>query len=111
MLEVISQDYVRTAESKGVNRFVVVMKHAYRNAILPVFTAAGMQFAYNLGGVVIIEQVFALPGIGRLMLCGILERDYPVIQATVFLFAAMLIITNLIIDITYVYIDPRVVYE
>ncbi|MCK4791017.1 MAG: ABC transporter permease [Desulfobacteraceae bacterium] len=111
MLEVISQDYVRTAESKGLSQFVVVMKHAYRNAMLPVFTAAGVQFAYNLGGVVIIEQVFAIPGLGRLMLHSILGRDYPVIQAAVLLFAAMLVITNLIIDIAYSYVDPRVVYE
>jgi peptide/nickel transport system permease protein len=111
MIDVLSKEYIKTVRSKGLKEIVVILKHAFRNATLPVVTVIGVQFAYCLGGIVILEKVFAIPGLGRLMLSSVSHRDYPVVQVCVLLFATMLIITNLFIDIMYSYLDPRVVYD
>ncbi len=107
MLEVMSKDYVRAARAKGLQERSVVIKHAFRNAMLPVLTFLGLQFGALLGGAVITEMVFAWPGLGRLLLDGILRRDYPVVQAAVIVVAFIYVIVNLIVDLAYHLIDPR----
>ncbi|TXT49349.1 MAG: peptide/nickel transport system permease protein [Spirochaetes bacterium] len=108
MLEVMQQDYVRTAKAKGLKKRVVVIRHALRNAILPVITVAGFNTGYLLGGAIVIEEVFALPGMGRLALYAIYQRDYPVIQGIVLLIAAMFVLVNLVTDLIYAAVDPRI---
>ena len=110
MLGVMSQDYIRTARSKGLRERVVVTMHALRNAMIPTMTVAGMQLGYLLGGSLVVEAVFAWPGLGRLMLDSIQQRDYPLIQAIVLLFAVLMLAVNLIVDVLYVVVDPRVRY-
>jgi peptide/nickel transport system permease protein len=110
MLEVLREDYVRTARAKGLRLNSVVVKHALRNAILPVITIAGVQFGVLLGGAVITESIFALPGLGLLMLRSILQRDYPTVQAIVMFIAVAYVIVNLVIDLLYARIDPRIRY-
>ncbi|MBX3142590.1 MAG: ABC transporter permease [Trueperaceae bacterium] len=110
MLEVLSRDYVRTARAKGLSDNRVIMRHALRNALIPVVTVVGLQFGSLLGGSVIVEQIFSLPGVGRFALEGINLRDYPVVQGAVLLIAAAFVIVNLIVDIVYAVIDPRVRY-
>ena len=107
MLEVLGKDYVRAARAKGLQERLVVMKHAFRNALLPVLTFLGLQFGALLGGAVITEMVFSWPGLGRLLLDGILRRDYPVVQATVIVVASIYVIVNLAVDLTYHLVDPR----
>lgn len=111
MLEVLSSDYIRTARSKGLSENIVLKKHALKNALLPVITIIGFYAGYLLGGAIVIEEIFALPGIGRLMLYAIEKRDYPVIQGTVIVVAILFIFINLIVDILYGIIDPRIRYE
>ncbi len=111
MLEVLSADYIRTARSKGLSEGVVLKKHALKNALLPVITIIGFYAGYLLGGAIVIEEIFALPGIGRLMLYAIEKRDYPVIQGTVIIVALLFIFINLLVDILYGIIDPRIRYE
>jgi peptide/nickel transport system permease protein len=111
MLEVLRKDYLRTARAKGLTNRRVLMKHALRNALLPVVTIAGLQIGYLLGGAVIIENVFTLPGIGRLVVQGIEERDYPLVQSIIFVVAAMVIVVNLVVDLCYAWIDPRIRYS
>jgi peptide/nickel transport system permease protein len=108
MLEVLGQDYVRTARSKGLTERAVVIHHALRNAWLPVVTMVGLEFGFLLGGVVVIETVFSYPGIGRLVFNAINQRDIPVVQASVILLSGVFITLNLIVDLIYARLDPRV---
>jgi len=108
MLEVLQSDYIRTAKAKGLSRRTVIVRHALRNAILPVITVAGFNVGYLLGGAIVIEEVFALPGMGRLALYAIYQRDYPVIQAIVLLIATLFVVVNLITDLIYALVDPRI---
>lgn len=108
MLEVLQQDYVRTARSKGISERRVIYHHAMRNAWLPVVTMIGLEFGFLLGGVVVVETVFSYPGIGRLVFNAINQRDIPVVQASVLLIAAIFILLNLIVDLVYARLDPRV---
>ena len=110
MLEVLESDYVRTAKAKGLSNRAVVFGHALRNALLPVVTLIGLQASYLLGGSLIVESVFAWPGIGTLVVDAILGRDYPVVQAVVFLVAMMVVIVSLFVDLAYSALDPRVRY-
>ncbi len=108
MLEVLGQDYVRTARAKGLGERSVVRGHALRNALVPVVTIMGLQFGTLLGGSVVTETVFALPGIGRLIIQSIGNRDYPVVQAGVFLIAVAFVVVNLVVDVLYAVLDPRI---
>jgi peptide/nickel transport system permease protein len=110
MLEVLRQEYVLTARAKGLVERLVLYRHALRNALIPVVTVAGVQVGYLLGGAVIIEQIFALPGLGTLVLNGITQRDYPVVQAGVLFIAASFVLVNLAVDVLYAYLDPRIHY-
>jgi ABC-type dipeptide/oligopeptide/nickel transport system permease component len=108
MLEVLGQDYVRTARSKGLPEDVVVYKHALQNAFIPVLTIMGLQFGALLGGSVIVESVFARPGLGRFAVDAILARDFPVVQAIVLLAGVVFVLVNLLVDILYSVLDPRI---
>ncbi len=108
MLEVMQMDYIRTAQAKGLKRKVVISRHALKNAILPVITIAGFNTGYLLGGAIVIEEVFALPGMGRLVLYAIYQRDYPLIQGIVLIIALMFVLINLLTDLLYAAIDPRI---
>lgn len=108
MLDVLSDDYVRTARSKGVARRNVVWRHALPNALIPVITLCGVEFGYLLGGAVLVEQIFALPGLGRMTLEAILQRDYALVQGAVLFVALNFMIVNLIVDLAYVALDPRI---
>lgn len=107
MLETLNEDYVRTARAKGLNEGGVVMRHALRNALIPLVTVIGLSFAILLGGAVITEQVFNIPGVGRLLIQAISRRDYPVVQGVVLVVAGMYVFVNLLVDIVYGYLDPR----
>jgi len=111
MLEVLNQDYVWTARSKGLLPRIVLLRHTLRNALIPVLTILGLQFASLLGGTVIVETIFAWPGIGRLAINAISRRDYPVIMGTVLVFSAVFVIVNLLVDVIYTYVDPRIKYD
>lgn len=111
MLEVLDMDYIRTARAKGTDEFKVVMKHAFRNAALPVITIVGLQFGNLLGGAIVTETVFAWPGIGRLIVTAISQRDFPVVQGTVLVIAASFAIVNLIVDLLYAVINPRISHQ
>ncbi len=111
MLEVLKQDYVRTAFSKGLKEKIVIMRHAFRNSLIPVVTSIGPELFLMIGGSVIIEQIFSLPGIGRLTLHAIQTRDYPVISGVLLIFSVALIFINLMIDLSYAYLDPRIRYK
>jgi ABC-type dipeptide/oligopeptide/nickel transport system permease component len=108
MIETLSEDYVRTARAKGLPAWKVVWKHALRNALLPVVTVAGMQFGALLAGAVVTEKVFARPGLGTLLLEGIAQRDYRIVQGCTLVIAAMYVAVNLVVDILYAAIDPRI---
>ena len=111
MLEVLRQDYIRTAWSKGLRERVVIIRHTLKNALIPVVTLIGLQLPILVGGAVIMENIFALPGLGRLMLDALQSRDYPVVQGTNLFFATGVVLLNLLIDLIYPYLDPRVRYE
>jgi peptide/nickel transport system permease protein len=111
MLEVIQQDYIRTAWAKGLRERVIVMKHAIKNALIPVITVLGMHVGFIFGGSVLVETVFNIPGIGRLMTEAVFGQDYQVIQACVLLIAAAVVFSNLLVDISYLWIDPRIKYD
>jgi peptide/nickel transport system permease protein len=111
MLNVLRADYIRAARAKGVREEIVVYKHALRNALVPIVTIIGLQFGTLLGGAVLTETVFAWPGIGRLLIESISLRDYPVIQGTVLLIAGGFVLVNLLVDITYAYLNPRIRYD
>jgi peptide/nickel transport system permease protein len=108
VLEVLREDYVRTARAKGVRERLVVVKHALRNAAIPILTLIGLQAGQLMGGAVLTETVFAWPGIGRLLYEGIEFRDFPVVQTVVLLGGVMVIVANLTVDILYAWIDPRI---
>jgi len=108
MLDVIKQDFVRTARAKGLSERVVIYKHALRNAMLPVVTLIGLDLGYLLGGTVVMEEVFSRPGMGRLMIQAILSRDYPVVQGCLLILAVSVALCNLLADIAYVFLDPRI---
>jgi peptide/nickel transport system permease protein len=111
MLEVLSQDYIRTARAKGLSEKLVISKHAVKNAFIPVITVIGLQFGYLLEGVVIVETIFAWPGVGRLLVDSIFARDFFMIQGCVVFIVLIFALTNLIVDISYVYLDPRIRYQ
>jgi peptide/nickel transport system permease protein len=111
MLEVLGEDYIRTARSKGIPQRIVVYKHAFRNAIIPVVTIIGLQVSDLLAGAIIVENVFHLPGVGRLVFEAIGQRDLLVIQGVVLLVTMTIIFINFVIDIAYRYLDPRIRYE
>jgi len=111
MLEVLSQDYTTTARSKGLMEKVVVIKHALKNALIPIITVVGLQFGMLLGGAVLTETVFAWPGVGRLIVDSILARDYPVIQGTILIFGLIYTLVNLMVDVIYAFVDPRIRYD
>ena len=110
MLEELSQDYVRTARAKGLHDRVVVYSHTLRNTLIPVVTIAGLQVGYLMGGIVVMEAVFTLPGVGRLMLLAISQRDYPLIQGVVLFIATIFVFSNLLVDVLYAYVNPRIRY-
>ena len=110
LLEVLGADYIRTARAKGLREALVVDRHALRNALIPVITVIGFQAGYLLGGTVVIEEVFALPGMGRFALAAINQRDYPVVQGVVLIIAVLFVLTNIAVDVLYAYVDPRVRY-
>ncbi len=111
VLDVLGADFVRTARAKGMGEVWVIGKHTLKNAAIPILTMSGLQFGSLLSGAVVTETIFAWPGIGRLTVQSIYNRDYPVVQATVFLTAAMFIVVNLIVDLVYAILDPRIRYE
>ena len=111
MLEVLREDYIRTAWSKGLKERVVIIRHAFKNASIPVITNVGLHIPILVGGTVVLEQIFALPGIGRYMLDAITRRDYIVIAGVNLMIAAVVLISNLIIDLSYAWLDPRVQYK
>ncbi|HUK08307.1 MAG TPA: ABC transporter permease [Stellaceae bacterium] len=110
MLEVLSQDYIRTAHAKGLANSEVLVGHALKNAAVPIATTIGIGIVLLIGGVVVTETVFAIPGVGRLTVDAILRRDYPIIQGVILLFSAAYVIVNLLVDISYIFLDPRVRY-
>jgi peptide/nickel transport system permease protein len=110
MLEVLNQDYVRTAKAKGVGQRAILFVHALKNAAVPIITIVGIGFAGLIGGAVVTESVFAIPGVGRLVVDAILRRDYPVIQGVVLMFSFTYVIVNLIVDLLYTVFDPRIRY-
>jgi peptide/nickel transport system permease protein len=111
MLEVLRQDYIRTAWSKGLRESVVVTRHALKNALIPVVTIIGLQLPVLLGGSVIMEQIFALPGMGRLMLDALNARDYPIVSGVNLVMATVILAANLLVDLSYAWLDPRIRYR
>jgi len=111
LLEVLRQDYIRTARAKGLNERTVIFRHALKNAFLPVVTIIGLQLGTLLVGAILTESIFALPGMGRLIVDRILSRDYPVVQGAVLVFATTFVFINLLVDISYAYLDPRIRYQ
>jgi ABC-type dipeptide/oligopeptide/nickel transport system permease component len=111
MLDVLDKDFIRTARSKGLHEFKVILKHGLKNALIPIITIVALQFGMMLSGAVITETIFAWPGVGRLAVNAIYNRDYPVIQAAVFVTSFFFIFINLIVDIIYTKIDPRITYQ
>jgi peptide/nickel transport system permease protein len=111
MLDVLRQDFMRTARAKGLPNRVVIFKHALANVMIPVITVVGLSVGILLGGAIVIEQVFSIPGVGRLIIGGILRRDFPVIQGGLLLTATVFVLVNLAVDILYAVVDPRVRYD
>lgn len=108
MLEVIQQDYISTARAKGQKESVVILRHGLKNSLIPIITSVGLLFGMLLGGAVVAETVFAIPGIGKLMVDAISQRDYPIVTGTAIIIAAMLGLVNLMVDISYAFVDPRI---
>jgi peptide/nickel transport system permease protein len=111
MLDVLDAEYIRTARSKGLRERIVVYKHAFRNALIPVVTIVGLQFGYLLNGAVIVEIVFQRPGLGKLLIEAIFARDYPIVQGLVLVIAVLFVTSNLLVDVAYRYIDPRIRFD
>jgi peptide/nickel transport system permease protein len=111
MLDVLRSEYIRTAAAKGLAGRMVVLKHALRNALIPIVTVAGLQLGILLGGTVVVEEVFTLPGVGRLVLWSIYQRDYPLTQSTILFIALLFMTLNLFVDLLYGYLDPRIRYS
>ncbi len=110
LLEVMRQDYIRTARAKGLPEPGILWSHALKNSLIPLITVAGVQVGYLLGGVVVTEEVFTLPGVGRLLLWGVFQRDYPLVQGTILFISALFMLSNLVVDLVYAYVDPRIRY-
>jgi len=110
-LEVLRQDYVRTAHSKGLRTFVVMYRHVLKNALIPVVTVVGVSIALTMGGSVIMERIFALPGIGNYLVTAMQNRDYLVVQSIVMVFSLWVVLVNLLVDLSYGWLDPRIRYE
>lgn len=108
MLDVLRQDYIRTARAKGVSEFRIIARHAVRNAVIPVVTLLGLQIAFLLGGSVIVETIFSIPGVGRLLVGAIGKRDYPIVQGIVVIIGLFVMVTNLVVDMSYGLLDPRI---
>ena len=111
MLDVLGREYIRTARAKGVSERSVMFHHALRNALIPVVTVAGVQLGYIVGGIVVVEDVFTLPGVGRLLLDAIFQRDYPVVQGVILLLGAIFMTLNLVVDLLYAALDPRLRHD
>lgn len=111
LLEVLSSDYVRTARAKGVRERAVIVRHALRNALIPVVTVAGIQLALLLSGTVVIETVFSIRGLGRILVGAIFDRDYPIVQGVILLISVVFVLANLVVDVLYTFLDPRIRYE
>ncbi|MFP4646923.1 MAG: ABC transporter permease, partial [Candidatus Acetothermia bacterium] len=111
MLEILNEEYIKTARSKGLGERYVIYRHALKNAFIPIITMAGMQFGYLLGGTVVIETVFAWPGIGRLIINSVFARDFPAVQGAILMLALSFAFVNLIVDLTYAVLDPRIRYS
>jgi len=111
LLEVLRQDYIRTARAKGAREGAVIVRHAVKNACIPVVTIIGQQFSVLLGGTVIVEFIFLQPGVGSLMLDAVLLRDYTLIQGAVLFFATVIVVINLLVDVSYAWFDPRLRYR
>jgi peptide/nickel transport system permease protein len=111
LLEVLSKDYIRTARAKGVKERMVVLKHALKNSLIPIITVVGMQFGKLLGGAVVTESVFQWPGVGKLVITAINQRDYPIVQTVIFILALSFVLMNLLTDLSYAYLDPRIKYD
>jgi peptide/nickel transport system permease protein len=111
MLEVLRRDYIRTAWAKGMTERIITIRHALKNALIPVITVIGFQIPILLGGTVIIEEIFCLPGMGRLLISGVKFRDQPLVSGVLFLFSIVMVLINVMIDLTYAYLDPRVHYK
>ena len=110
MLEVVRQDYIRTAWSKGLRERKIIIRHALKNSLIPVITVLGLHLRFIIGGSVIVEMVFSIPGIGNLMVSSIFAQDYAVVQSCTLIFALIIVLANLIIDISYGWLDPRIKY-
>jgi peptide/nickel transport system permease protein len=110
MLEVIRQDYIRTAWSKGLAERIIIMKHVLKNSLIPVVTVLGLELGFIIGGSVIVETVFSIPGIGYLMVTSIFSQDYSVVQSCTLIFAVVVVLANLIVDVAYGWLDPRIQY-
>ena len=108
MLEVLQEDYIRAARAKGLRELQVIVRHALKNALIPVVTILGLQVTFLIGGSVITEQIFALPGLGSLLLEAIGSRDYPIVQGIVVVVGVLVMLTNLLVDLSYGFLDPRV---
>ena len=108
LLEVLNREYILVARSKGLSNWAVLVVHALRNALIPVTTVIGLQMGYLFGGAVVVEEVFSLPGIGRLLLQGITQRDFPIVQGATLLLALLFMLTNLVVDLLQAWVDPRI---
>ena len=111
MLEVLRQDYIRTAWSKGITERLVITRHALKNSLIPIVTLAGMGISGIIGGMVLVEQVFNIPGMGRLAVDAMFKHDYPYVQGITLVMTAVIVISNLLVDLTYGWLDPRIRYN
>jgi peptide/nickel transport system permease protein len=111
MLEVIKQDYIRTAWAKGLGESMIILRHAIKNALIPVMTVIGLQVSIIFGGSVLIETVFNIPGLGSLMASSVLQQDFMVVQAIVLLIGTVVILANLVVDLSYGWLDPRIRFD
>jgi peptide/nickel transport system permease protein len=111
MLEVLRQEYVRTARAKGLADHAVVFRHALKNAVIPIVTLLGVQITVLVSGTVVLESIFVIPGMGRYLLEGVTYRDYPSVQAVVLIFATLVVFANLVVDMLYAWLDPRIRYS
>jgi ABC-type dipeptide/oligopeptide/nickel transport system permease component len=110
LLEVLNSDYIRTARAKGLSERSVIIRHALRNAMVPVVTVAGIQLALLLSGAVVVETVFSIRGLGRILVGAVFDKDYPIVQGVILLTTVVFVLANLVIDILYTFLDPRIQY-
>lgn len=111
LLEVMRQDFIKTIRAKGASEKIVLFVHALKNALIPIITLIGMQIGSLLGGTVVTEQIFSIPGLGQMVLTGINQRDFPVVQGCILFIAFIYVMVNLIVDILYTYVDPRITFK